>query len=391
MSRLDILKSAIQKERARIKKTTVLIIRGDAHCTTKINGKYYSVLSDPVREGLITENISVQVIAKPFSKLVAHKCADQAVDIEVGYSRAILAEKFCKGRIVSFWKKVIKESECKYIIAIFPNKELCLAANQLGVPIADLQHGVISFEHPSYGSEYRKAINKAELPSEYLLWDNNSKAVVDEWCLDKGIKTTVIGNPSFVKFGNDAIKKDNKKYNTVLYTLQWGLERESKDVGQSLRNFLWPKKLEEIAKSGSKHNWIFRIHPVQYPEKEEIFSLIKEFFGKESYDLSVKYDQMPLFEVLQNVDLHMTYNSSVAIESANLGITTIFLDQELKLGGTREGYYKYEKEAGIAIVKDIGDAELMDVKYCGDSRGCNYLPQLSCFNSFIDRLSKGKF
>ncbi len=390
MKKINIIKQSI-KAPLNIKNVDqgkILIVRGDAHCTSVVNGKFYSVLTDPIYEALRERGVSISVVAKPFSRMVGELCYDKAADITASYARAVLLNKVFDNYLVVFWKKLLKHVECSYIIAILPNKELCKAAYDMKIRVADLQHGVISDEHPSYGRFMCEKRQPFELPSEYLLWDENSKDVLSKWCFEKNIRATVVGNPSFIKFGNPFDVKKTKKKRTILYTLQWGLERNEECA--NYRRFLWPSELESFVKSNKNFRWIFRLHPAQYKEEDDIFNLIKRVFGCDVFDDSVLYHNSPLFEVLREVDFHITFNSSVTIESAWLNIPTVLLDKQLLKGGVLESYYDLEKKMGIAKVLDLEES----IDFFSDSyiynhyESCGYKSQLVCFSDFIDRISK---
>ncbi len=390
MKKINIVKQSI-KAPLNIKNVAqgkVLIVRGDAHCTSVVNGKFYSVLTDPIYEALRKRGVSISVLAKPFSNMVGELCYDNAADITASYARAVLLNKFFDNYLVVFWKKLLKHVECGYVIAILPSKELCKAAYDMKIRVADLQHGVISDEHPNYGRFMCEKRQPFELPSEYLLWDENSKDVLSKWCFEKNIRATVIGNPSFIKFGNSLDVKETKKKKTILYTLQWGLERNEECA--NYRNFLWPSELENFVKSNKNFRWVFRLHPAQYKDEDDIFNLIKRVFGCEVFGDSILYHNSPLFEVLREVDFHITFNSSVTIEAAWLNIPTALLDKQLLKGGPLENYYNLEKKTGIAKVLDLEES----IDFFSDSyvyshhELCGYKSQLVCFSDFIDRISK---
>lgn len=142
---------------AEVQKGCVLIVRGDAHCSGKFDGKYYSALTDPLRESLEDAGICVSVVAKPFSSRFGQSCNDNADNITSSYCRSLLLKKINQHSVINFWKNYLKLKKVRYVIAVFPSKGLCRAAYEMGLPLADLQHGVISEQHPSYGTSSCRA------------------------------------------------------------------------------------------------------------------------------------------------------------------------------------------------------------------------------------------
>ena len=64
--------------------------------------------------------------------------------------------------------------------------------------------------------------------------------------------------------------------------------------------------------------------------------------------------EMPLPLLLSNVDLHITWNSSVCIEAALIGVKTLALDFELLEAGLLEKYYENIVQSGHLDEKNAG-------------------------------------
>lgn len=253
-------------------------------------------------------------------------------------------------RAAVFFEKLLKR--------ISPTKiyELCyystdmlglnIAADRLGIPTVDMQHGPYhlaywSWENvPSQGYE--------ALPNEFHTWDQSSADSVKEWC--KGTtkhSATVTGNPWVEGWKKGVFKASDYVWpdNLMLYTLQ--------PTGEPLEPYL----LQTINETCDRWNWWLRLHPRQSAELPAIKRKLKKEGLLEKVNIK-DATELPLPEILIHTKVHITKFSGCAIEAFNFQTPTILLD---KRGEQMfEDYLSYEimtsctkKESGKLVEKII--------------------------------------
>ncbi len=340
---------------SKIKKVDIVLIRSDANCYLMPNSQfYYSPHINILTRELKNRGYSYLVITKPFGYINRLLATDKAINISSTYARYAIFKKLLPSIRTIFWKKIIKKSNAKYIICIMPPKDLCNAAHKLDVWLADLQHGVIAQSHPYYGKAYNLHKKAIDLPKHFLLWDENSDQVISKWKDKKNIKTSVLGNLALLEpvlYLENDILENKELQNIILISLQWGLDSISNST-QIFHHDLISKELVKVIKLNSNHNWLIRLHPVQQKNEQRIYDLLSKILPEEIINRSKQYASLKLLNVLMQTKLHISYSSSVTIEAAKFGISTILLDSRLKDNASLKDYFVEEKSKGIAIVVD---------------------------------------
>ena len=185
---------------AKIEGVDVLIIRSDSNCYPMLDSNfYYSPQVNVLTNELTERGYTNLVIAKPFGYLDRSMVKDRALNLSSTYSRHAILKKIFPNMRTIFWKKVFKKSQPKRIIAIMPSEDMCKAAHQLNIWLADLQHGVISQSHPYYGKSFVATKPSTHLANCFLLWDKKSENVISEWKNEKEVETFIIGNLAFLE------------------------------------------------------------------------------------------------------------------------------------------------------------------------------------------------
>lgn len=203
------------------------------------------------------------------------------------------------------------------------------ACSKLGIKTFDIQHGVAGNMNPAYSS-WLNVPKKGYsfLPDYFLSWEKNDSEAINLWSSElpkhKGIyignlfidcfkapNITGIDIMSYLKLN----KKDfelNKKKKAILITLSWGMD---------LR-----KEYDEIFKfvNLSQHHYHFfiRLHPVMIGREEEIEYMLREDYGITNFDID-KATNTPLYFLLPQIDVHITYASAAAIEAMHFGVGTV--------------------------------------------------------------------
>jgi len=360
----------------------VLLIGHEHHFNYIYDGKIYSPLLGSILERLERNGQKVSIILKPFSAIRPQRLWRPGftfnyfhfVTLLIAFAGKIFRsnslQSIAKRREIHFWRRLFSVCAPSKIIAITPEPAICNAARQLGIPIADLQHGVINSQHPYYGESFKKNRPSEDFPTEYLLWDKESSESL-LWVSTKGARLTIIGHPWFERFLHPS-PDDNlvisslsqsklflKNKPTILVTLQWGLEKyiDTPDFN----GFMCEGLEKAIIRTQDAYNWMLRLHPVQLHGQRRIETLryLESTFSGCTAVEWVKSSYIPLPIALKLCDLHITSFSTVVREAAWMNIPSALTDREVAAGGKREGYFVHEKASGLAQVVGESTEDIM--------------------------------
>lgn len=356
--------------------TNVLVVRHDADCGYQYQGAAYSPIVDSIVEICSAEGLSVLSIATPYSRLSGAKAfnnprvLNRKFFIVAVISRLIVpiagkarSVQWAASRRAAIWRRVLERVKPRLVIGVQPDPYLCRASKALGIPVYDIQHGVIAADHWWYGKTLRNEVAEADLPTGFLCWDQPSAATLAEWAPQRGASVEVVGNPWFQRFRfpteNDHLVKEalqcGRIYSngkpTLLVSLQWGLHihyYRSSDF-----NKVMCKALESVIKrTHGKYNWLLRLHPVQLRGREGLYceGYLTREFGEYAEVEWRQVSGLPLPTVLAQADLHITDMSTVVTEAAWLGVPSALLNPYLAEGDKLESLYQYERQAGLATL-----------------------------------------
>lgn len=344
-----------------------LLVRHDTDCGYTYNGVAYSHILDSVADALDGMGRTRCTVASPYSRLVGKKAYGSPVCINQEYALATISSRigFSGDRIrrnvrakKKIWERVIETASPKVIIGIAPGPELCWAANDLGIPVYDIQHGAINDGHAYYKKILREGPAKY-VPTGFLCWDETAARTLD-WVSARGGEVYIVGNPWFSRFikrkGGDRLVDDAMSRNTlsstgkknILVTLQWGLREFFGDP--NYYEILPPALIQAIKTSEDKYNWLLRLHPVQVrgDAKGHVISFLQDTFGGSSRVRWMEPTAQPLPQLLSRCDLHITDCGSTTIEAAWYGIPTALLNSRYGVGEVLEEYFLLERSVGLA-------------------------------------------
>lgn len=330
-------------ELAKLNQSDVLILCSDADRGYCYKNKRYSPIADSVSEKLTKAGISVCAIALGLSKYTETACFGNPIRINGLISRASVAAVFVnilrKNKKKSIevqkdvWLKVLGRVNPVCIMAIQPTPSLCLAAKELRIPIADIQHGVLSSEG-YYGMAYRSVLQQAGWPDFILCWDIASMQWVEKK-LKPYVQARVLGHPWLERFlhpekddglvssASAALPTSIPTRRRILVTLQWGYE---KTEGISTSGI--PEGVVAlIKKSRGDVEWLLRAHPIMLAKVGVSgFCGIVESEFEGCQNVIWEWPSVAVLPVvLANVDLHITWGSAVTIEASYYGIQTALL------------------------------------------------------------------
>jgi len=324
--------------------SSVMLVCHDVDRGFVWEGMRYAQLLDSINDRLMIFGIDTISVSAPFSKKAKINYKNP-VNVNGLFARTLLFAKLRAfflirqqrdSSVIGAWTVLLDRISPKIIIGIQPSVELCIAAQLKGIWVADLQHGILSGEG-YYGLEHRNIYDQEGWPSCILCWDHASLRWVED-NIAGFVQASVIGNPWIIRFINK-LEGDKLVVSTpihpvppsfgrlkVLVTPQWGGQFEQhRPTGLpiGLLNF--------IKNAGQAYDWWIRIHPVMINNvgRESAFgTLMKEFSSCQNiyWEHST---ELPLPQILTQVDLHFTLSSAVTIEAGWFGIPTALLGDNI--------------------------------------------------------------
>jgi hypothetical protein len=334
-----ILYALLFSRKSKLYRADILLFCHDNSRTTKVNNLLFAPIIDPIIE--ILDNKATHItFAGPFSVHFGKKCFGNVVM----YNRSLLFAyifriiKFRKNKVlnliddpvINFWERVLEIVEPKIILGINPPVELCLAAKNKNIWVADIQHGIISYGN-YYDENKRKEINQLGWPDAILCWDEFSKSFVEN-NFSNFVKAFVIGNTSFYTASLNSSKSKyvfDNSVPSILVTLQYA----HTDVGANDETFqqigIQSSLLNFILEHGNRYNWYLRLHPaVLNNRKNVIFKKFDSIFNNSPNVDWVVCNSMHLHAVLQECNAHVTFNSASVRDASLFGIKSAVLDND---------------------------------------------------------------
>lgn len=208
-----------------------------------------------------------------------------------------------------YFKKELTRAAAKrvFVVCYYDAKGLAMvkAANELNIPIIDLQHGVQGDRHLAYAKWPQSFVESKFLPSHFYVWNNHSFETIEKWKQDSS-KILVGGNQWVL----DRVRKVSN--DIVLVSLQ------------PVENFIPKVILSEIRQYHGKEKWYLRLHPSQMHQLDYVERVMKDWGVSEKVNVR-DASTLPLTSLLEHSILHITFYSSVAIEASYYNVPTYFL------------------------------------------------------------------
>lgn len=354
-----------------IKTTDLLLVCHDDDRGQIVNGKPFAQIADNISIVAQSSGYSTATIAKPFSKLVGEDAYGNPISInaEILFSSMLSyllfwldREKTVEKLLTKIWTRKLKKLRPKIVIGIQPAEDLCQACKSLNIQIYDAQHGIISKDHPWYGDRIKNLEDKF-LPTGFLVWDKQSALGLKE-AEKKNLEIFIIGHPGFLIEDQKTIEtscEKDKSINTrnnikILISLQWGLE-DTLCLPEE-KGLICSGLISTIKNSDQSITWHMRMHPVQIRQSyHKIHADLLDMFPEAPNIIIDEATNAPLPDVLSNMDLHITHNSTVVVEAGWMGIPSAILCREVR-SGIYADYYSLERESGIAECIDPDEASI---------------------------------
>jgi hypothetical protein len=347
-------------------KTSCICLCSDVDRTVMKGARYYSPNTDSIVEILNKRGIKTTSIALPYSRLTNSKAFNEPININTSFLFFKILDKLFRQKDyfeVLFWSVLIKKFKPEVIFAIQPSYSLCVACKKLNVISVDVQHGWIPSEELENEMYYTKNYWVRDYvlltPDYYIVWNNQSKINITKLLNLSGKNVLDIGNYWLSK---SIVTRAERTPNDLNHPLLYNDKKPKVlitllGVNDGLTKTITPLIKEVINDTKSRIGWVIRLHPV-YSKVEHykyISNTLQNWFGKNEYEVIWhKPDEFTLPEVLAKSSLHLTYNSSTAIEANIMGVKTGFLDQnhELIMSGM-----------GDIIESNMGEILKLDYNY----------------------------
>jgi hypothetical protein len=215
----------------------------------------------------------------------------------------------------------------KSLFLIDLNISLNLAANELGIPLYYVQHGVICKNHAVWSTLFGSNLSCA-----FLLYKQ-----IPEDVFNSNTKTFIIGNPAFYPFFDDLQFSLKSKLPETFHS-STGNELPGILITLTYSNpsykFFTPELEEFINTNLTNYNWFVRIHPMLINDKDfnhdfNIY-LNSKFSNYAINRFNIeKASKIPLSFLLKSIDYHITIESSVIIDAEYFGIPSLILNNRL--------------------------------------------------------------
>ena len=217
------------------------------------------------------------------------------------------------------------------------------AANDLGIPTIEFQHGIIGKKHPSYN--FYKKVDNSYYPKTLLTFGEYDTKILSNNIYNPFENIVPIGRHSLELIKQQKIAKEllelKKKYNKIVSI------SPVDNVEDLMANFI--KKIAQ-----EYNNTLF------------IFSL--RFYSKDYYtkfdlpeNVLLYKEEFTCYDILKVSDIHMTFNSTCAIEALFFRKPTILLDID---GLARDSSLSEIKSKNIYFISKPNEFEkYLNIKY----------------------------
>ena len=303
----------------------------------------------------------IQIIFRKFYNLFYKK----PITIDQIYFRELRISKAVK-RL--FFKKFHSKA---YITLIWNNVTLWRCIDNSAC-IVDYQHGIICNGHDGYIKENKAPAVKSA--------NNIITLVYGDWFKHTLIENDKLGfyseeNVVTVGFGKknfNASKGISVKNKKILFSLQLTPDFEN-EVNE---------KYVEIVKEMIEVNADFLVKN----NYEIIFKHHQRYSIYHCPDIKIEHDFIsfdnitPMSDLLNKVNIHMTFHSTAAFDAARMGIPTIFIDMHKHLSPNEIFLKQYDYPCKDLVVKDYKDLKYLLINLDNNSlykNSCNHVHRWS--------------
>ncbi|MFK8060275.1 MAG: hypothetical protein AB8B78_09315 [Polaribacter sp.] len=221
------------------------------------------------------------------------------IDLIKAFTNSLRKYKFLYPRV----NKIIKKVNPRCLVSVdaysIEKKMFIRSASQSNIPTIELQHGAIGFDHIAY--YYNKDLTTDTFPKYLFVWGESWQKCIK---LPVNAKSIITGFPYMQK--KQKIKRD-KTYdseNNILVISQW-------TIGLELISFI--NKLALIQKT---YNFHYKLHPLEFEEKEHYKSLV------ETTNIKIYSDEKDTYDFFDFCSIQIGVHSTLLFEGAAFNLKT---------------------------------------------------------------------
>lgn len=292
----------------------------------------------------------------PDYEVVSKLCLKRGINLE-SFDYVYLVQLLLATR--DYYINILKKGNPKLVIITnwrnMKEMALTMAAKKLGIPCIEVAHGYYgqeSFTHfgwkiqPKNGYELR--------PDFYWCWTNKSAEYMNKELI-KG--KAIAGYPPHIHAWFNGIKNNYLDEEKILKKI---LPQNKKIILVTLNHVISREKypswlLDVVHDTKNEFFWLFRKHDNIKRSGQDILC---DEIGNLSNVEWEKSSLFPLMLLLENSDIHITYDSSSVIEAAFMGLHSIVMSEMC-----RDRYMEQFENGEVSFVKSYDEMMNILVNY----------------------------
>ena len=265
-------------------------------------------------------------------------------------------------KYAEFFEEVLKQINPRsaFLVSYYNigGMALNLACRKLGIISVDIQHGLQGDLHWAYGRwNNLPETGYVLLPKFFWVWSNSEAEAIKRWnSRVSEWHQPVVGGNLFLELWssseNEIVKtydneignvKGNKKHLIhVLYTIGYEEVEKLEIIFNAMRQ------------TESLCYWWLRVHPGKLKEREFLKKLVRENrISNGEVDLAT---DLPLYALLRQMDLHLTFYSSSVYEAEDLGVPSVVV------GDYGKELFSVQISSGWALPADTPEEIISGIK-----------------------------
>jgi hypothetical protein len=311
------------------------ILKNKYSCSKYVVSDYEKKIN-PLIPCLHISNKLIKEIKFSFFFLFSNSLIDKQIDLIKSELDIKINERYFKRKLFEIianydlFKKILKKTKPKVVFFISYYSTECfgltLAAKELGIKAVEIQHGKNGkYNHmKSHLHQFPKNGYKL-LPDFFFTWGDGFSKELSKYFPKEFKKHSAfsVGNPWVIKCMEDFIKENKKRLNFL------ELKKYNKVVLFSLQplnyDIAFPDWLADVIKNQKNIFWLLRTHPTQ------TYSSVNWKDCDKLSNVNIEdASSLPLFYILNKIDINITLWSSVCIDALEFGVKSIIIHEEGK-------------------------------------------------------------
>ena len=232
---------------------------------------------------------------------------------------------------VSFFVRILKRLKPRLGMVVcyysLEGMAWCLACHKMKIPCFDIQHGVAGELHRAYGRwSCLPEKNYEMLPTGFWCWsEEDAEATRRSFPPgNNSFKHVIVGGNLWADLWKENKSPMTQSFNQEVSQLKKTAEKNVHILLSMQSSEISSLQLQAIHNSPSTFTWWIRAHPSRLHEIENI----KNIFGETGLQVEIeKPSTLPLFALLQHVDVHLTDWSTVVYDAKYFGVPSVLTHQ----------------------------------------------------------------